>query len=171
MSKSKPRKSAAEKETAETKSKTSSLGHSALHVWQAGLGALGLAQKEGTKLLKALIAEGGELDKKARKHAAERIDAMEQTFDQARDTATGLLGRLEKSFDDRFQAALSRFGVPTRKEMEELRAQLEAFKKGGATPASKRTSAKKPAAKTPAAKKSAAKRAKPAKPSTSEPGA
>lgn len=136
--------------------KGSRLADSALQVWQAGLGALGLAQKEGTKLFKALIAEGGELDRKARKQASDGVDVLEQRLDQAREQASGLLGRVEKGFDDRLQSALARFGVPTRQEVQELRAQLAELQKKDA----KKPAARKAASKSPA-KRAASSRSKP----------
>ncbi len=142
--------------------KGSRLADSALQVWQAGLGALGLAQKEGAKLFKALIAEGGELDRKARKQASDGVDVIEQRLDQVREQASGLLGRVEKSFDDRLQSALTRFGVPTRREVQDLRAQLAQLQK---------KDAKKPAAGKAPAKKSPTKRAAAAKPKPGSGGA
>lgn len=132
---------------------SSRLADSALQVWQAGLGALGLAQKEGAKLFKALIAEGGELDRKARKQASDGVDAIEQRLDQVRERASGLLGRVEKGFDDRLQSALTRFGVPTRQEVQELRSQLAALqKKETAKPATRKALAKAPAKRAATAK-------------------
>lgn len=153
MSKSKSSEGKRSKST-ESEAKGSRLADSALQVWQAGLGALGLAQKEGAKLFKALIAEGGELDRKARKHASDSVDVFEQRMDQVREQASGLLGRVEKNFDDKLQAALARFGVPTRQEVQELRAQLAELKKSAPKkPAAKKAVAKSPA-KRPAARKS-----------------
>lgn len=145
-SEGKRKKSAAPDEAGKSGTENSRLADSALAVWQAGLGALGLAQKEGTKLFKALITEGGELDRKARKQANDGVDVIEQRLDQVRERASGLLGRVEKGFDDRLQSALARMGVPTRQEVQELRSQLATLqKKEAAKPVVKKAPAKAPA--------------------------
>ncbi|MGY0559570.1 phasin family protein [Luteimonas sp. A277] len=106
-----------------------SLGESAQQVWLAGIGALGRAQSEGSKLFDALVAEGEQLEQRTRQtageHASEVKGAVESSVDGMRDLATGTWDRWEKTFDNRMQRALVRLGVPSRGDIAELNQRVE----------------------------------------------
>lgn len=151
---------------AEHLSKT--LSESAQQIWLAGVGAFSRAQAEGTKLFEALVKEGMGLEQTMRKFAGGRADvvrdAVESRVGQARERATDTWDKLEKVFEDRVQRALVKLGVPSREDLNDLSARVEALtaelrRQGGKPAAAPRKAAKK-AAKAPAAKKAPAKRAR-----------
>lgn len=108
---------------------TRALGESAQQIWLAGIGAFGRAQAEGTRLFEALVKEGMEFERTARRVAgggAEVVrDALESGVGQARERATGTLGRIEKAFEDRVQRTLVKLGVPDRDDLAALGRRLE----------------------------------------------
>lgn len=129
---------------------------SAHKIWLAGLGALSVAEEEGSKLFKTLVeqgqrfeAEGKERLKDARKgadDAAQRAGrAAEEAADRARRATEGAWEQIGGAFDERLGKALHRIGVPTRDEIaslsrriEELTRAVERVQKPKATKAAKR---------------------------------
>lgn len=101
-----------------------SLGESAHQIWLAGLGALGRAQAEGSRLFEALAEEGEQLEQRARKSAGDRagdvVQAIGGSVDEARSRVGDAWGKWEKAFDERLQRALGRLGVPRRDDLAEL---------------------------------------------------
>lgn len=107
------------------------LGESAQQIWVAGLGALGRAQEEGGRLFETLVREGREVDRSARgdsgPHADDVRDGLGSTIDDAREQVTAGWERLERLFDGGLQRTLTRMGVPTRRDVTELNARIEAL--------------------------------------------
>ena len=115
-------------------------------IWLAGLGAFALAQEEGGKILKQgtkaiddtrskmlgessklfdrLVKEGSKLENKGRKLATDTVggvrDDVESRVGKVRETAQTNWDKLEKVFEQRVARALSRLGVPTADEINEL---------------------------------------------------
>jgi poly(hydroxyalkanoate) granule-associated protein len=105
-------------------------------VWLAGLGAVAMAEEEGGKLFKGLVAKGKELEEVGRERLGEAREKVETLADAARDrveTATSdvrgraseLWGKLEGEWDERMARTLKRFGVPTRDEISRLTRRIE----------------------------------------------
>lgn len=109
--------------------KARSLLDTAQQIWMAGVGALGRAQGEGTKLFEGLVREGLALEAKTRHFATGKVDtardAVETTVAQVRERATDTWDKLEKVFEDRVSRALGRLGVPGRDEMQALLDRVE----------------------------------------------
>ncbi|WP_166815936.1 phasin family protein [Luteimonas yindakuii] len=107
------------------------LGESAQQIWLAGLGALGRAQEEGGRLFETLVREGREVDNTAREHldahTSSLRDGVESTVDGAREQVTAGWERVERLFDSGLQRTLTRLGVPTRRDVAELNARVEAL--------------------------------------------
>jgi poly(hydroxyalkanoate) granule-associated protein len=162
-----------------------SIMDSAQHIWLAGMGAFGRAQEEGTKMFESLVTEGMTLEKRTRKLATGRVDAVrdavESRVGQVKERATDTWDRLEKVFEERVQRALVRLGVPGREELQALIERVDrlntelrrlsvkpaapvrapAKKKVAAKPAAKRKPIVKAAAKRkPGVKKAAVRRAR-----------
>jgi poly(hydroxyalkanoate) granule-associated protein len=101
-----------------------SIMDSAQQIWLAGMGAFGRAQEEGTKMFEALVSEGLTLEKRTRKLATGRVDAVrdavESRVGQVKERASDTWDRLEKVFEERVQRALVRLGVPGREELQAL---------------------------------------------------
>src|SRR5256885_2198817 len=98
-------------------------------VWLAGLGAFAAMQDEGgkvlsttrtesTKVLKALVSQGKEIEALAKKTAVKQtenvVDKTSQTID-----------KLEQVFQDRLSRTLSRLGVPTSEDIKALTVRVE----------------------------------------------
>ena len=78
-------------------------------VWLAGLGALATVEEEGSKLYNQLVNRG-------KKFESDRREKLEEASDE---TQSLLL--------DTVNAALERFGVPTRTEVDRLSDRVEAL--------------------------------------------
>lgn len=137
---------------AEALSKT--LGESAQQVWLAGVGALGRAQAEGSRLFEGLVREGANFERSARQFAGGGAEAMrgavEAGVGQARERATDTWDRLEKVFEDRVQRALVKLGVPGRDDLRDLSRRVDTLtaelrRQGGRTAAPRKAAAKKAA--------------------------
>ena len=104
---------------------------SAQQVWLAGLGAFGRAQAEGSRLFDSLVNEGRNIEEKARTRPDAKADGLadsvEQTLGQARDRAAGTWDRVERTFEDRVQRVLRTLQIPSRADIEELNARIDAL--------------------------------------------
>lgn len=106
-----------------------SIMESAQQIWLAGLGAFGDAQKKGSTLFEGLVKEGVNLEAKTRKLATGKVDevrgAVESGVSQVRERTQETWDRLEQVFEQRVSRALSKLGVPGRKELDELLKRIE----------------------------------------------
>ena len=102
---------------------------SAHQIWLAGLGAFGKAQAEGSKVFDALVKEGQSIHSRTREAAESKVNAMTSTLGKmatkATNQATGGWDRLEQVFEERVARALSRIGVPTNKDINNLAKRVE----------------------------------------------
>lgn len=108
-----------------------SLSDTAQQIWLAGIGAFARAQAESTKLFEGLVKEGLSLEQSAIKFAdtqAEVIrDAVESGVDTAAARASGTWDQLEAAVEGGVRRALTRLGVPDRKELAELSRRVESL--------------------------------------------
>lgn len=102
---------------------------SAHQIWLAGLGALAVAEEEGSKLFKNLVEKGGDFEKRGKKQLDKVSKNFEGQVDAARDQAEGAWGKLGRSFDERVAGALQRLGVPSRMEIQKLTKRVEQLTK------------------------------------------
>ena len=103
------------------------LKESAQKIWLAGLGALSVAEQEGTRMFETLVERGRTFEERGR-------ERMEETRSKVGDAASSVEDRI----DEKIAAALRRFGVPSRDEIreltrrvEELNAKIERMNAGG----------------------------------------
>src|SRR5438067_5215900 len=97
-----------------------SVAESAQRIWLAGLGAFERAREEGPRVFDALVEQGQQMNERAR-------DAAEQALRTVREgagAAGGTFGRLEQAIEERIARTLSRMGVITRAEVNDLSAQV-----------------------------------------------
>lgn len=107
-------------------------------VFLAGLGALAVAEEEGSKMFKTLVSKGETLDlpgfgadrvKAVRKQLASTADkaqdAVEDRVKGARNTATETADAAGDRIQDVVASVMKRIGVPTRDEIAELTASVE----------------------------------------------
>ena len=123
---------------------------------------------EGSKLFERLVAEGKKLENKGRKLAGDTVGGVkndvEGRVDKTIQSARTNWDKLEKVFEDRVARALSRLGVPTSEEIQQLSERVQELnvrvrelakdqKSSAAKPAAKKTT-KKAAAKSSSESKS-----------------
>jgi len=101
-----------------------SIMESAQQIWLAGLGAFAKAQEQGGHVFETLLKEGASLEQKTRKLATGKVDdvrdAVESGVTQVRERTQDTWDRLEQVFENRVSRALSKLGVPGRKDLDEL---------------------------------------------------
>jgi poly(hydroxyalkanoate) granule-associated protein len=121
---------------------------------------------ESSKLFERLVKEGSKLENKGRKLATDTVGGVrgdvESRVGKVRETAQTNWDKLEKVFEQRVARALSRLGVPTSDEINELSKRVAELNKRVAELAKKQDA--KPAPAKPAETKAAAQ--KPAKQTT-----
>jgi poly(hydroxyalkanoate) granule-associated protein len=109
---------------------------SAHRIWLAGLGAFALAEEEGGKLFKSLVAKGESLESSGRDRLealrAEVEDAagvakekLESATGEVRERAGEAWKKVERELDERVGSALERVGVPSRGEIARLTRRIE----------------------------------------------
>jgi len=117
------------KSTAKPSHSQKSLMETAQQVWMAGMGALGRAQDEGSKMFEGLVKEGMALEQSTRKIATGNVDrmrgAVENTVGHVKERAQDTWDRLEKVFEERVSRTLTRLGVPGRDELQALTSRVE----------------------------------------------
>lgn len=91
-------------------------------IWLAGLGAFAKAEEEGSKLFENLVEAGRDVESKAREHTETRVEEVKT---RVRGRTGETLGKMERAFDDRLSGALSRLGIPNKREVEALNSRIE----------------------------------------------
>ena len=131
---------------------------SAQKIWLAGLGAFARARTEGDKLFDVLVEQGKTLRSRSEKAADQAMKNVRAQADATLSTAQGKWDKLEQVFEDRVSRSLTRLGVLTSKDVDELARQVADLNEsvralmGGAAPKRARKAAprRKAAAKKPA---------------------
>lgn len=145
---------------------------SAQQIWLAGLAAFSKAQAEGSKVFDNLVKEGADIQRKTQAAAEEKATEFGSRWSGLAGDMSAKAGqqwdKFESIFEDRTARALTRLGVPSARQVEDLEARVAALaeqvaklEKAAAArpaPAAKRSAAR---AAGPAAKASARKRAAP----------
>lgn len=91
-------------------------------IWLAGLGAFAKAEEEGSKLFENLVDAGRDVESRARDKTETHV---EQVKTRVRGRTGETLGKMERAFDDRLSGALSRLGIPNKREVEALNSRIE----------------------------------------------
>ena len=142
-------------------------------IWLAGLGAFSQAKQEGAKLFETLVKQGEQMQDKTRKMATETAAAARGAATakakEMQQMAGGTWDKLEQVFEDRVAKALSKLGVYTQNDVQQLAKRVDELAaavnslvktpagKGAAKPAKRPTKRKTPAAKAAKTGKRAAK--------------
>jgi len=102
---------------------------SAQQIWLAGLGAFAKTQEEGQKVFQALVKEGTSIQKRTVRVTEDRIGEIGGRFAKVagefQKQANGTWDKLETVFEERVDRALTRLGVPTRKDITSLTKRME----------------------------------------------
>ena len=102
---------------------------SAQQIWLAGVGAMSLAQKEGSKVFETLVEEGERVESRTRKVATETVDEVKDQMENVKERANRNWDKLEQVFQDRVAKALNSLSVPTRQNLQDLSGQVDALRK------------------------------------------
>ncbi len=97
---------------------------SAQKIWLAGLGAFARARTEGDKLFDLLVEQGKVLRSKSEKAADQALKTVRTQADTTMSNAQGKWDKLEQVFEDRVSRSLTRLGVLTSKDVDELARQV-----------------------------------------------
>ena len=143
-----------------------SVKESAQQIWLAGMGAFSKAQEEGGKVFEALVKEGTNLQKKTQSAAEDKLGEVSGRMSSMAGEVQARAGqqwdKLESIFEDRTAKALAKLGVPVNKDLQALRARIEALEaqlaKPARTPASRKPAAQPAPVAKPSAKRIAARR-------------
>ena len=126
-----------------------SVKESAQQIWLAGMGAFAKAQAEGKQVFDALVKEGANLQKRTQSVAEERFGEVTSKMTSMADDVTAKAGKqwdkLESIFEERTARAMKKLGVPSARDVEALKQQIEALSAQVARGA--RSAARKSAAK------------------------
>ena len=102
---------------------------SAQQIWLAGLGAFAKTQEEGQKVFQALVREGTTIQKRTVRITEDRMSDIGGRFAKVagefQKQANGTWDKLEGVFEERVDRALTRLGVPTRKDVATLTRRVE----------------------------------------------
>lgn len=91
-------------------------------IWLAGLGAFAKAEEEGSKLFDNLVDAGRDVETRARDKTETRVEEVKS---KVKGRTGETLEKMEKAFDDRLTGALSRLGIPNKREVEALNSRIE----------------------------------------------
>lgn len=94
-------------------------------VWLAGLGALATVEEEGTKLFNRLVDRGQEFEEERRKTLKEATEKARKQGDEALAQLEEASEETQSVLSESVNSALERFGVPTRKEVDDLTEKVE----------------------------------------------
>lgn len=98
---------------------------SAQKVWLAGLGALAVAEEEGSKLFKELVKRGESMEGQIKGELTSLRKEIAALVERGRGQASKVVEQVETNWDEKLTQALSRLGVPTRDEIAALAARVE----------------------------------------------
>jgi poly(hydroxyalkanoate) granule-associated protein len=91
-------------------------------IWLAGLGAFSRAEEEGGKLFDNLVKIGEDLESKTREIADNTVGEVRgRVLEKATDTRE----RVERAFDDRITSALTRLGIPSQRDLDQINDRLD----------------------------------------------
>lgn len=96
------------------------IGDTVMTAWCAGLGAAVITERTAMQTFEKMVKEGQGLRKQARKRVDKRVDSVKDQAEGVRLRAVDRLHDIEERIDNGFSSTLQRFGVPTRKDFEEL---------------------------------------------------
>ena len=151
---------------------------SAHKVWLAGLGAVAMAEDEGSKIFSDLVSKGKKLERRSKKQTQEQMEKAKGTVAGLKVVAESYWETFSRTVDDSVTTVVHRIGVPTKEEIETLTKKVEDLTAAVDNLRTKetprpRTTAKKPATKrattakkTTTTKKTAAKKPAAAKKTT-----
>jgi len=90
-------------------------------IWLAGMGALSLAEEEGSKLFKELVEKGQKFEGKTQSTKQKVVGS----FDQVKNQLGGFVHKIEEVLNNGVTLGLTKVGVPSKEEIELLTKRVE----------------------------------------------
>lgn len=107
--------------------------NSAHQIWQAGLGALVKAQREGGDAFAKLVKDGAEVQHRTQQMAEEKFSGVTVSVARLADSlgkqAAGSWEKLGSAFEDRVSRSLQGMGIPSQNDIHALTRQIEELNK------------------------------------------
>ena len=91
-------------------------------IWLAGLGAFARAEEEGSRFFENLVDAGKEVESRTKDKSESRVEEIKE---RVRSRTGETVEKMEKAFDDRLHKALSRLGIPNKREVEALQKRVQ----------------------------------------------
>ena len=91
-------------------------------IWLAGLGAFARAEEEGSGFFDALVEAGREVERHTKDKTESRVEEIKE---RVRHHTGETMEKMEKAFDDRLNKALSKLGIPNKREVESLQKRVQ----------------------------------------------
>ena len=117
------------KKNKKTKKVQKDVVDSANKIWLAGLGALSVAEEEGSKLFKNLVKKGEGFEKRSKKQISKvqtKVqNVVEDQVETVVDKADSTFGKIGRGFDAKVADTLNKLGVPSRMEIQKLTRRIE----------------------------------------------
>jgi len=111
--------------TKKTKKVQKEVVDSASKIWLAGLGALSVAEEEGSKLFNTLVKKGEGFEKRGKQQLSKVQDAVGDKVETVVGKADSAFDKIGKSFDSKVADTLNKLGVPSRMEIQKLTKRVE----------------------------------------------
>jgi len=94
---------------------------SAQKIWLAGLGALAIAEEEGSKIFRNLVEKGEKFESAARV----RVSDLKGKVEEGKEKVEGQFDKMEEMVNHSIASFLGKMGVPTREEITQLSSKVE----------------------------------------------
>lgn len=94
-------------------------------VWLAGLGAVAMAEQEGSKFLKNLVEQGEAYEGRGKERFEDVKSKVDEATGKVKGRAESTFGKVGDKFDDAVAGAMRRLGVPGRDEIATLTQRVE----------------------------------------------
>ncbi|MCB1049884.1 MAG: phasin family protein [Acidobacteria bacterium] len=99
----------------------SEIKESAQKIWLAGLGALAIAEEEGSKIFKTLVEKGETFESTAR----EKMTNVKSKVNESKAKVEEKVDKMEEMVNKNVSSVLGKMGVPTRDEINQLTKKVE----------------------------------------------
>ena len=100
---------------------------SAHKIWLAGLGAVAVAEEEGSKFFKNLVKKGEKYEDLRKKQVDQVVDKVKDGVEDVREGVESRWQTLGDSFDRKVGRTIERLGVPSREEISKLTRRVESL--------------------------------------------
>ncbi|MFB6099096.1 MAG: phasin family protein [Salinibacter sp.] len=114
------KQNASQKKSSKSENLQEELTERGREVWLAGLGALATVEEEGTKLFNRLVDRGQQFEEERRHELEEAKETVREQSDEALEQLEEAGEETQSMLAESVNSALDRFGVPTRKEVDDL---------------------------------------------------